>query len=394
MESGLAQVWLSPALNDPCWDDFLRRTSHGQYQQSSLWAEFKAEDGWEHHRVVVTDSREIIGGYQLLWKKKGPVRIGYVSKGPVTLADFLSLRTALLSLLANSAHELDLSALISQSPDECRNEEESAAQELGFFRSNPMDVIEATYLVNVREELRTIRQRMNRNMRKCVRKAVEQGMVVRQGTEVDLPLFFDLMTATCRRQKSKPNPPDLGALQRLWRVFARHDLVEITFAGGKGKEIAGLMSIIFGDRVTLWKKGWDGSNPNWHPNELLIDHAFERAHGRGYSICDFSAISRPAAVHILSGASLDASMARSQDMFKLRMGGYPRLLPRARLYVTNPILRWGYVNTYGRFEKFREHRLLTDPVPMPSLSGPMTPNLDPARPAAGGAQVAHPSDRS
>ncbi len=351
-----AAVWLSPATSDPWWDDFLRSTSHGQFQQSSLWAEFKAGEGWDQHRVVITGANGIAGGFQLLWKKRGPLRIGYVSKGPVAHPEMPALRPALARLLLHSARKLSLNALITQSPDDAPAEEESADEQLGFIRSNPMKTVEATYLVNVGEDMKTVRQRMNRTMRKCLRKSQEQGLVVRRGTEADLPLFFSLMSATCRRQETKPNPASLESLQRLWRLFAPHDSVEMSFASRQGADIAGLMNLIFGERATQWKIGWDGSHPHSHPNELLVDHGLELAQTRGCRICDFAAMSRPTAEHILSGAPIDTAMTRSRDMFKLRLGGYPQLLPRARILVPNPILRWGFRNSYARFERIQELR--------------------------------------
>lgn len=355
--TGAPEVWISPSVSDPWWDEFLRVTPWGQYQQSSLWAEFKAGEGWHHHRVVITGAAGISGGFQVLWKSKGPLRIGYVSKGPVALPQLPALRSILTRLLARSSQELGLSALIVQLPDEAGGAEAEGDDDLGFIRSNPMDVCEATYLVDVWEGMETVRHRMNRKLRQCVRKSREQGVIVRSGTEADLPLFFRLMSETCRRQGSAPNPASFDSLRRLWQIFARSDSVEMAFASRSGVDIAGRMNLIFGDRVTQWKKGWDGSNHNWHPNELLADHALEWAHARGYRTCDFSAIKRPTAEHILAGGTIDPHVARSRDMFNLRLGGYPKLLPRAQILLPNPLLRWAFSNTFGRIERHRELRM-------------------------------------
>ena len=359
-ESGKAEVWLSPAINDPWWDDFLRNTPCGQYQQSSLWAEFKAGEGWNQHRVVITGADGITGGFQILWKKRGPIRIGYVSKGPVADPKLPALRPGLTRLLAQTVRDLGLDALIAQTPDEAPTDDDAGEETSGFIQSNPMDVIEATYLVDVTADMETVRQRMYRTLRQGVRKARERGMVVRPGTEADLPLFFTLMSATCRRQNSAPNPPSLDSLRRLWHVFMRNGSIEMAFAHHDGRDVAGRINLNFGHRVTQWKKGWDGTHHDWHPNELLADHALEWAHVHGYHLCDFSAINRHTAVHIMAGRPIDASMARSRDMFNLRLGGFPRLLPRARLFLPNSILRWAYLNTYGRYERHRERRLLAD----------------------------------
>lgn len=357
-ESGRLETWHSPAPADPHWDNFLRRTPLGQYQQSSLWGEFKTGEGWRQHRTVVTGAEGIVGGFQILWRRKGPLRIGYVSKGPVALPQVPALYPELIRQLARDTRALGLNALIVQPPDEAGDEAGDGDGPQGFIRSNPMNVIESTYLVDVTEGMEAVRRRMHRNVRQCVRKSREQGVVVRAGTEADLPLFFDLMTATCRRQNSMPNPATLDSLRRLWRLFAASGSIELAFAGRDGRDIAGRMNLVFGDRVTQWKKGWDGTNSGWHPNELLADHALEWAQAHGHRLCDFSAISRVTALRILAGLPTDAAVARSRDMFNLRLGGQPKLVPRARIFLPNPILRWGYRLGYAQWEKRRERHML------------------------------------
>lgn len=356
--SARLDVWLSTATEDPAWDDFLRRSPLGQYQQSSLWAEFKTGEGWRHHRVVLTGGDGVAGGFQILWRTKGPLRIGYVSKGPVAHPETPDLQLELARLLASSARRLSLHALIVQLPDETSVDQTAFDRAAGLVGSNPMDVIEATYLVDVGEGMEAVRKRMHRNVRQCVRKAREQGVTVRPGGEADLPRFFELMSATCRRQGTTPNPGSLESLRRLWRLFARIDGVELAFAGRDGRDVAGRMNLIFGNRVTQWKKGWDGSNPTWHPNELLADHALEWAHAHGHRFCDFSAINRLTAEHILAGRPHDERIARSRDMFNLRLGGYPKLLPRARVLLPNTLLRWGYRTFYLPREQRKLRRIL------------------------------------
>lgn len=350
------EVWASTAVVDPLWDDFLRHTPCGQYQQSTLWAEFKAGEGWEFYRVIVTGAEGIAGGFQILWKRKGPVRIGYVSKGPVVAPETPARVLLLTRLLAHAARELGLTAMIVQAPDEQRVFAGAEASP-GFIESNPLKVIDATYLIDVRPGMEALRRVMHRNVRQCVRKAKEQGVGVRAGTEADLPRFFGLMAATCVRQKTTPNPADIVGLTRLWRIFARTNDVELAFAEGPGGEItAGRMNLIFGDRVTQWKKGWNGQHPEWHANELLVDHALEWAHAHGYRLCDFSAINRRIAEGLLRGDK-DPVGPHARDRFNVRLGGFPQLLPLPQVYLPNPLVRWGYRQLYLPRERKRERLL-------------------------------------
>src|SRR5689334_11430067 len=73
----------SHGLEDADWDTFLQRSPLGQFQQSSIWAQAKASEGWSPVRILLTVGQNLVGGFQLLWKRSRLGRIGYVSKGPV-----------------------------------------------------------------------------------------------------------------------------------------------------------------------------------------------------------------------------------------------------------------------------------------------------------------------
>jgi hypothetical protein len=45
-------------------------------------------------------------------------------------------------------------------------------------------------------------------------------------------------------------------------------------------------------------------------------------------------------------------------MFNLRLGGYPKLLPRARVLLPNPLLRWGYQALWLPREQRKNRRVL------------------------------------
>lgn len=341
IRTGNTVVWLSREIKDSAWDDFLRSTPCGQFQQSSMWAEYKAGEGWNHHRVILTEGDAIVGGFQLLWRKTWLGLIGYVSKGPVTTSETAEVVRLLEILLKGAVAELGLAAMIIQSPDES-SAGDGLLQEIDFPPSNPLGVIEATYLVDVRAEKAVLHSNMSPSLRRNVRKARRQPMNVREGTEADLPQFFELMEATCRRQLTKPNPASLVAVRRLWHAFSPSNSIRLTFADCLGATPATKLSLIFGDRMTVWKKGWDGSHGDWHPNELLESDALEWAHDHGYRTCDFCSFNRVAAEQLINGRPLSEIKLTSRDEYHFRFGGLPKLLPRARLNVPNPILRWGY----------------------------------------------------
>lgn len=349
---GLA-AWHSSALRDPGWDEFLRHTPCGQFQQSSHWAEFKAREGWQHHRVVLTREAAIVGGFQILWRKKAGLRIGYVSKGPVAHPESPALGRELARLLAAAARHQGLIALIMQAPDETRIAPDAFLAE-GFVASNPMHVVEATYVVELNEEIETLRSRMSASLRRNLRKAKKLPTRIKTGAEPDLGLFFTLMAATCRRQATTPNPSSEGAIRRLWGLLIPDALIRVTLAECDGEVPAAKLSIGFGDRYTVWKKGWNGSHPAAHPNELLEDEALEWARRQGYRVLDFCSFNRRAAERMLAGEAAGQLNLSSRDEYHLRFGGRPQLLPRAMVLLPHFFLRWLYLHTYVRRERKRQ----------------------------------------
>ncbi len=355
LETDQLDVFVSQTVSDPQWDDFLRQSPCGHYQQSSLWAEFKASENWHHHRIVLAGGSGVVGGFQILWRAKGPFRIGYVSKGPVARPSASSLTPILFKLLADASRRLGLHALIVQLPDESPD---TAGEQPGFIRSNPMGVIEATYLIDLQSDVETLRANMSASLRRNLRKAKKGAAILRTGSAVDLPLFFDLMTATCARQKTTPNPGSLASIRRLWDIFSPSGSIRLTLAECEGQVPAAKLSLCFGDRMTVWKKGWNGSFPEFHPNELLEDEALEWGHNHKYRICDFCSFSPSDAERILLGTSSECLQLSSRDEYHLRFGGRPKLLPRAHALLTNPLLHWGYRLTYLPWERHKERQLL------------------------------------
>ncbi len=349
-------VWRSHAMTDRLWDDFLQKTPYGQFQQSSPWADYKAGEGWHFHRIVLTMDDAIVGGFQMLWRTTRLGRIGYVSKGPVASPETDECIAFLTTLLEDAASELGLRAVVVQLPDESRA---GADRALGrdLIRDNPMGVIEATYVVDVRRGKEELFARMSRILRQNIRTARKQAaMTVRVGAEHDLPRFFELMEATCVRQSTKPNPPSLDAVRRLWQAFSATDAVRLTFADCAGATPAATLSIVFGDRMSVWKKGWDGSRSDWHPSKLLEWDAIEWAHDHGYRVCDFGSFNRLAAAKIIGGQPSSALTLTSRDAFRVRFGGVPQLLPAAHVLLPNVFYRWWYRNAFARLTRLRRRQ--------------------------------------
>ena len=318
------------------WDAFLERSPLGQFQQSSGWARVKAHEGWQVHRVYADPQRPSEGGLQLLWKQSRFGRFGYISKGPVLPVETPAAVNAMMVTLKARAASLGLRAMILQPPDDSEISTETLIKH-GFGRDPVEFVIRATAVVDVSGGRVPFMEHMGKKSRWEARQALKQGVTVRVGSRADLPLFFSLMLETCRRQRTQPNPSRLELIEALWDAFS--PTVMVGFAVHAGKAVAGVLMIGHGHRMTIWKKGWNSQDSHLFANRLLNIEAFGWSCDRGYAAVDFVALDSQIAETLLSGGKLTEAQRSSRDIFHLRLGAQPKLLPPARLLVINPALR-------------------------------------------------------
>ncbi|HXG48501.1 MAG TPA: GNAT family N-acetyltransferase [Methylomirabilota bacterium] len=327
---------------DPLWDRFLRANPLGQFQQSGLWAQMKTREGWKLIRMVLSSDDGIVGGWQLLWKRSRLGLIGYVSKGPVVAGEDAEITAFALDRLALVIEREGLRAVIVQPPDLAVRTPRWLADR-GYQPDRIMNVIQTNLVVDVRAGMPEVERRMSHATRRKSRQARRKGTTVREATESEIATFFRLMLETCRRQgEVRPNPSSVEALTEMWRVFHPAGCLRITLAECESKVVAGLLSIPFGRRMTLWKKGWNGEFGDHRPNELLTYEALEWAARQGLSLCDFGSVDRGIAQALREGKPLSSEHMASRTFFNLGFGAEPMEIPEAMIGFASAGLRHAY----------------------------------------------------
>lgn len=341
-----ASILVDEGMEDPAWDDFLRSVPQGRFQQSSLWAEVKATEGYRPVRLRLIRGGQVLGGCQLLWRRSRAGRIGYVSQGPVLTSESAESAGVVVSGICRVVRDLRLRALVAQLPDFSPALSQAMSAH-GFLPNRLVDLITANLVVDVSKGLPEVEAKMRRTTRKEVRQAGERGVTIREGDATDIPLFHRLMLSTCARQKTKPNPAREESLRSFWEVFHRGDNLRLCFAEYKGETLSGLLTLRFGGRATMWKRGWTSQHSDLRPNQLLTFDALRWAGQKGCKTCDFAALARDTAEALLGGKSLSDQQKRSRHFFNLGFGGAPQLLPEGLVYVRHPVLR----RLYGLYAK-------------------------------------------
>lgn len=337
----LAGGWFSKGSTDPAWDHFLQSTSLGHYEQSTLWAQAKRSEGWWPIRIVLTLDGQIAGGAQILVRRTRLGDVGYINRGPMVVPPDPAILDYLVEMLISTTKANNLRGLVIRPPDESTIDNRFWASHR-FLPNDLLKFDSATLLLDLARGMDTIRQGMRRTIREGIRQSQRRGIRLREGAEQDIPMFFNLLTATCQRQGKTPQPATERAFLEVWKAFYPSGCARLSFAEVDGEIIAGSFNLCFGARVTGWRKGWSGTHRERHPNHALIFEVIEWAHRRGYKVFDFGGMERDVAECLLQGDILLERQKTGKDFAHLGYGGTPRLLPDSHVYISHPLLRSAY----------------------------------------------------
>lgn len=356
------QVRVSEDVEDPAWDAFLAVTPGGHHTQTSLWAQVKVPVGWRVARIIVTREGQIVAGAQVLLRAL-PLAgaVGYVPRGPLCAVDEPELTVLVMDELLRLARVRRVWYLAVQPP--CNGEALAGVLSGWGLRPSLREVEPtATVVLDLNRSEDDLLAAMKIRTRYNVRLALRKGIVVRQGTESDIPAFHRLLLATGGRQGFSPHPEEY--FLRVWRVLGSRGHAKLFLADYEGETLSALFLIAFGPSVYAWRAAWSGRHGSRRPNEAVQWGAIRWARSQGYQHYDFEGID-PRLARDLAEREADGRGApderkeakpipRSGDdlpvtanketvaTFKLGFGGRIVFSPGAYEYVPNPLLRWGY----------------------------------------------------
>jgi len=342
-------VTFSQGETDPDWDEFVRGVPGGQHEQTCLWAQVKAVDGWKAVRTVFRQDGRIVAGYQMLWRPMSPFgHVAYVTQGPLLSDDCTGLATQLSLSLCKAAREYGISALIVNPPRDGNYTTENL-DAAGFRPNHLVRVIDTTYELDLRKSSDELLQGMRESRRKNIRRGLRSGrLAFHEGHEAELRIFHDLMCATCRRQSVIPNP-DWRSLSAMWQLYRPKSCLHLFFIALDGEHVSGGLVITFGERASFWKMGWSGNHAKLRPNDILHWEIICWAKRQGYRFLDLMGIASKA-LEIDAGLTVPSKeFMKSPSFYKMGFGGRIVKLPKSCVYVDNPVLRIVYALAFSRF---------------------------------------------
>lgn len=307
------------AAYDAMWDDFLIGQPDGHHVQSSLWGELKAKFGWQVIRIVAYEDEEIVGGAQILARPL-PVwgKIAYISKGPVAASDRLDIMESLFDHIEQLAQARRFLVLSIQLPEEVPSYTDLL--EARQFQSSSFYVVPpTTVVVDLRPNEDEILAKMKQKTRYNIRLAGRKGVLIREGNEQDLPIFYQLTQLTGSRNEDY-SYYDLEYYQEAWRQFAPHGMMKLFLAYYNDEPLGALIAITFGKWAVYKWGASSNTHQNLMPNNLLQWNAIHWSKEKGCNYYDLGGISPPIAQALKQGQN-PASIAKGGTArFKLGFG--------------------------------------------------------------------------
>ncbi len=356
------EILVSESANDPIWDSFVESHPHGQYSQTSLWAQVRAEQGWQPVRILVKVENRIVAGVQML-VKPAPIagKVGAVWRGPLYSCGEAGLIRIVLEVMINTCKHLGIRFLTISLPSEDTHLV-GEARKFGFNENLLGDIdSRCEIMIDLSSSLEDILARMSSKRRKIIRWADKRGIEIREGTAGDIDTFYELHLISAERQGFSPYPKRF--YQKLWQVFAPSQRVKLFIAEHEGQPVSAQVNILFRDTVSAYKIGWNRQHANLYPNDKLDWHTICWAKAQGYRWYNFLGVEIPVAEALRKGLPIPHDHKYTYSHYKLNFGGQPVFYPPSYERALIPGERWLYWILFDRLIKtsvirWAVHRLI------------------------------------
>ena len=320
------------------WDELVARDPRGHLLQTWAWGELKRAFGWIPVRLAVERDGVLLAGAQVLYRRLGPLSLGYIPKGPVVARKDVQQTNSLraLNALWEAIHcrSRRMRAISLKVEPEWYEEETSPHDRLlaqGLRPSKECIQPRRTIIVDLRPDEEQLLAGMKSKWRYNIRLSVRKGVIVREGTTGDMATFYDLMRITGERNGFGIHSRNY--YRRALELFAPSGRAVLYMAYYRDLPLAGLIAYAFN------RQSWYmyGASSNEHrelmPNHQLQWRAMQWAKSKGSTQYDLWGIPDT------KTDSPTASLAGVQR-FKEGFGGRVVRYAGAYDYVYSPPLYW------------------------------------------------------
>jgi peptidoglycan pentaglycine glycine transferase (the first glycine) len=297
--STLPQHVTRSAVTRPCqrpgeistdeWDAFVASHPEGYQEQTSGYAEHRAQYGFECDRVIIREGGGIIGGAQVLVQPTPLGRHARVLRAPLAVDNDV-LRKVIEQLEELAIEKSYVSMRVDTFPNQWAAR--TALDHAGFhpssawFGERPSCVVPLRYSDD--ELLSRVRQR---KARYNIRLAQREGVEVRLEDGECIGDFYTLRSMSVEHNGHLIFPQSY--YQYIWNLFRPSKRVQLLVAHHDGEPLATLFNAMIGDRMYLI---WLGTNRDEELKKLKAGYllhyeALVHARNAGCTLCDFIGVS-------------------------------------------------------------------------------------------------------
>jgi lipid II:glycine glycyltransferase (peptidoglycan interpeptide bridge formation enzyme) len=338
------KIYVSSALHDDEWDDFLIRTEKGHYVQSSLWGQIKIKRGLEVLRIMVYKNDQIKGGAQILMRKVKVIGyIGYLTRGPVFESEdskLISFFFHNLIIILKNYRLRFLAVQLGHANEDIENELKENGIESNSLSNAPF----ATTIIDLKMDEDIILSNMRKKTRKNIRVGLKSNINVRQGDFSDLDIFYSLYRSGSKRNNFRPF--NKAHLINMWRTLDSRKWIRLFIAESQGEPVSAFLVVSFRDTIYTILSGWSGKYSELRPNYALEWNTILWAKWNGYQYYDFEGIDSDCAIKVKKGEKVPNSIKKSATLYKIGFGGQIHIFPRNYIYIYNSTLRYIYKILY------------------------------------------------
>ena len=279
------------------YQKFLENHERCNFQQSLEWA--KVKDHWKNEVVLAQGNNGEIEGSVSVLIRKIPFfgNFMYSSRGPVCdIHDerVLSQLTEGIRELAKRYHAFVfvIEPDIKSSDQEYREISKRLGYSIKDNAKNFREEIQPRYVFRLDLKGKTedeIFKALHQKTRYNIRLAKKKGVVVREGSREDLKDFHKIMVTTGQRDGFIIRP--LSYFEKMYDELVPNGHMKVMMAYYEDKPIAGIIPIIYGNKVWYLYGASSNEHRNLMPNYLLQWTMIQYAIENGFEMYDFRGVS-------------------------------------------------------------------------------------------------------